>query len=102
MQSSNKIFRLEGVVQHYAWGGYEFIPSLLHLSNGEAKPFAEYWMGAHDNAPSEIVVNGKKEKLNWLIANKPLNTLAAQKSSWLFDNLSCLYDGTMRSIKGPR
>ena len=75
MQSSNKIFRLEGVVQHYAWGGYEFIPSLLHLSNGEAKPFAEYWMGAHDNAPSEIVVNGKKEKLNWLIANKPLNTL---------------------------
>ena len=71
MQNSNKIFRLEGVVQHYSWGGYEFIPALLHRSNVEGKPFAEYWMGAHDNAPAEIVINSRKEKLNKLIVSQP-------------------------------
>lgn len=72
MQNSNKIFRLDGVVQHYAWGGHEFIPALIHQSNRESKPFAEYWMGAHDNAPAEIAVSHRgKEKLNDLIASKP-------------------------------
>lgn len=76
MQNSNKIFRLEGVVQHYAWGGYEFIPTLLHRPNEEAKPFAEYWMGAHDNAPAEIFLSdGKKEKLNNVILNKSKHIL---------------------------
>ena len=76
MQNSNKIFRLEGVVQHYAWGGREFIRTLLCRSNHEAKPFAEYWMGAHDNAPAEIFVsNGKKEKLNNVILKESKHIL---------------------------
>jgi len=28
----------------------------LNIPNPENKPFAEYWMGAHDNAPSQLVV----------------------------------------------
>ena len=71
MQNSNKIFRLDGVVQHYAWGGKEFIPALLHHLNPQSKPFAEYWMGAHDNAPSEITTApGGKETLNKLILER--------------------------------
>jgi mannose-6-phosphate isomerase len=76
MQSRNKIFRLEGVVQHYAWGGSQFLPALLHQPNREAKPFAEYWLGAHDNAPAELYLpDGKKEKLNDLIQQEPVNIL---------------------------
>lgn len=72
MQNNTKIFRLKGVVQHYAWGGNEFIPSLLRESNKEGTPYAEYWMGAHDNAPAEVLMeNGHKEKLNRLISNEP-------------------------------
>jgi mannose-6-phosphate isomerase len=41
-----------GVVQHYAWGGTQFIPTLIGQNNPENKPFAEYWMGAHPSAPS--------------------------------------------------
>lgn len=41
------IFRLKGVVKHYDWGGYSFIPHLLQVDNAAKKPFAEYWMGTH-------------------------------------------------------
>jgi mannose-6-phosphate isomerase len=76
MQNNTKIFRLNGVIQHYAWGGKEFIPSLLQLSNAEGKPYAEYWMGGHDNAPAEIYMpDGKKEKLNELISREPTNII---------------------------
>jgi mannose-6-phosphate isomerase len=73
MQNSNKIFRLEGVVQHYAWGGNQFIPALLNQPNKESKPFAEYWMGAHDNASAKIQLNdGRKQNLNEFILKDPI------------------------------
>ncbi len=58
MHNSTKIFRLEGKVQHYTWGGSKFIPELLELPNPDKRPFAEYWMGAHDNVPSELIIPG--------------------------------------------
>ena len=48
------LLRLSGTVQHYDWGGLEFIPALLGVTNAEAKPFAELWMGAHPSAPAMI------------------------------------------------
>src|ERR1700754_5042710 len=54
MKKDNKVFKLQGKVQHYAWGGTSFIPRLLSLSNTAGKPFAEYWLGAHENAPAEL------------------------------------------------
>jgi len=79
MQNNNKIFRLEGVIHHYAWGGKEFIPALLHQSNVPLKPFAEYWMGAHDNAPSQILTDkGKKENLNTVIQREPKQVLGTK------------------------
>ena len=72
MQNRKKIFRLKGVVQHYAWGGDQFIPALLQEQNKTAKPYAEYWMGAHDNAPAEIYLDEhQKEKLNSIILDDP-------------------------------
>ena len=56
MKQENNVFKLKGKVQHYAWGGHSFIPRLLSVPNTENKPFAEYWMGAHVNAPSELVI----------------------------------------------
>src|SRR6266487_3137863 len=55
----DKIFKLKGKVQHYAWGGFEFIPHWLGIENTDHKPYAEYWMGAHPSASSELqTVNG--------------------------------------------
>jgi mannose-6-phosphate isomerase len=48
------IFPLKGAVQHYAWGGTDFIPELLNLKNTDLKPFAELWLGAHPKGPSLV------------------------------------------------
>jgi mannose-6-phosphate isomerase len=48
------MFPLQGKVQHYAWGGNEFIPSLLGISNTENRPFAEYWLGIHHQAVATV------------------------------------------------
>jgi mannose-6-phosphate isomerase len=51
---AGKVYQLKGVTQNYAWGGFEYIPQLLGIENAEQKRFAEYWMGAHASAPSQI------------------------------------------------
>lgn len=66
------ILRLKGTVQHYAWGGTDFIPHLLNLENRTGEPFAEYWLGAHDNAPSQVCLpQGESIPLNQLIRRDP-------------------------------
>lgn len=59
------IVKISGKVQHYAWGGFEFIPNLLGFDNIEKKPCAEYWMGAHPSASS--IINDFQQPLNELI-----------------------------------
>ncbi|MGZ5191534.1 MAG: mannose-6-phosphate isomerase, class I, partial [Flavisolibacter sp.] len=54
MVLTQRVFQLKGVVQHYTWGGFFYIPQLLNMENKEEKPFAEYWLGAHPNHPSQI------------------------------------------------
>ncbi len=48
------IYPLKGRVQHYSWGGYTFIPKLLHAQQPASLPFAEYWLGAHPALSSAI------------------------------------------------
>lgn len=48
------LVKLEGKVQHYTWGGYDFLPQLLNIPNPDHKPFAEYWLGTHANAPALV------------------------------------------------
>lgn len=65
-------YKLNGKVQRYAWGGYEFIPRLLHQPNPDHQPFAEYWLGTHEKAPSEIVLSDETSMpLNQFIASNP-------------------------------
>ena len=47
----SKIGSLKGKIQNYAWGGNTYIPELLGLEKSDV-PCAEYWLGAHVNAPS--------------------------------------------------
>lgn len=76
MDNSTKISKLQGKVQPYAWGGSQFIPALLQQSNPDNKPFAEYWMGAHDNAPADVVgADGQKQPLNAWVAQDPAAVL---------------------------
>ena len=65
----DKIFKLKGKVQHYAWGGFEYIPTLLGVENTEHKPYAEYWMGAHPSAPASICTPNGELSLNQLVQN---------------------------------
>jgi mannose-6-phosphate isomerase len=65
----DKIFKLKGKVQNYAWGGYEFIPAWLGIENKEHKPYAEYWMGAHPSASADIITPNGELSLNQLIAD---------------------------------
>ena len=64
IESEQKIFRLTGKVQHYEWGGFEFIPASLGISNTSHKPFAEYWLGTHHKSPSEIFTGDEIKKLS--------------------------------------
>jgi mannose-6-phosphate isomerase len=65
------VLKLQGVVRHYDWGGYDFIPDLLAIDNPTRQPFAELWMGAHAKAPSLAEVDGVQEPLDELIAEAP-------------------------------
>jgi len=55
---SDRLFKLQGVVQHYDWGGFDFIPKLLGQSHPSGRPCAELWMGSHANGPA-LVLNGE-------------------------------------------
>lgn len=48
------MYKLTGKIQHYAWGGSEFIPQLLGIGNTSQQPYAEYWIGAHVNGPAIV------------------------------------------------
>ncbi|HVE61768.1 MAG TPA: mannose-6-phosphate isomerase, class I [Chitinophagaceae bacterium] len=69
------IYKLQGKIQHYSWGGYHFIPRLLNIENKNHLPFAEYWLGAHPNHPSSIKENGTSIPLNDFIVNKNIQPL---------------------------
>ena len=55
--STKLIYPLQGAIQHYAWGGYRFLPYLLGTPNEDQQPFAEYWMGAHPGGESKVMLD---------------------------------------------
>lgn len=44
---------ITGVVQHYAWGDPDFIPTLLGRPP-DGRPWAELWLGTHPNGPATL------------------------------------------------
>jgi mannose-6-phosphate isomerase len=80
------MYQLIGKVQHYAWGGKEFIPSLLGISNTEGQPFAEYWMGVHTLAPSVVrITDNAFTGLHDLIRSEPRRYLGEKVAAHFRD-----------------
>ena len=71
MKADVGVLTLHGVVQHYDWGGYQYIPDLLGIENATRRPFAELWIGAHAKAPSMVELATGQEPLDQLIAEAP-------------------------------
>jgi mannose-6-phosphate isomerase len=90
MDLQTRIFKLKGKVQHYAWGGYDFIPSLLGFENTAHVPCAEYWMGAHPSASSDLVSGKTSVSLNQLIQQDPA-AIITQKVFLRFGELPYLF-----------
>ena len=63
MKTKN-IFRIEGKVQNYDWGGKSFIPNLISINQKTNVTYAEYWLGAHAKAPSMIKINQENISLD--------------------------------------
>src|SRR5215469_14774517 len=72
------LFQLFGKIQHYAWGGYDFIPALIGMKPEPGMTYAEYWMGAHKKAPSDIrQSDGTITLLDSLIEQHPESVLGS-------------------------
>ena len=81
-------YPFDGVIQHYAWGGYSYLPELLHKSNPQQKPWAELWMGAHAKGPGQV--HGSEHTLDELIARKPATLLGGKVAERFGDRLPFL------------
>lgn len=67
----NHIYKLRGVVQHYQWGGTGFLPQLLHETNEDNEPWAEYWMGVHPKGTAEVLTDKGVKDLSVLLQEHP-------------------------------
>ncbi|TNJ44903.1 mannose-6-phosphate isomerase, class I [Tamlana fucoidanivorans] len=72
-----KLFSLKGKIQNYAWGGSHFISNLLGEETTEAK-CAEYWLGAHVNAPSVLMTEKGEQVLNTFLESNLTEKLGHQ------------------------
>ena len=61
------IYRLENVVQNYAWGSTTAIANLLGQPSPSPTPQAELWMGTHPKGPSMVIIGQKRIPLSELI-----------------------------------
>ena len=76
-RESPRAVPLHGAVQHYQWGGYDFIPGLLGVENPGREPFAELWLGTHPKATAMAEIDGIRIPLDRLVAADPWLTLGA-------------------------
>lgn len=51
------IYPMKGAIQNYAWGGLDYIPQLIGVSNPNQEPHAEYWIGVHPRGRAQILIN---------------------------------------------
>ncbi len=77
MELTGNMYKLEGKVFHYAWGGYAFLPAMLGIPNPDNQPFAEYWLGAHPLGPAQLITPGGNLSLDECIRQQPARVLSA-------------------------
>ena len=85
MRPNTPVLPLQGVVQHYAWGGFEFIPQLLQIETSDQQPFAELWMGTHHRGEARIRIGQEWIELSEYIAQTPVQILGPRVADQ-FDN----------------
>ena len=83
------MYKLEGTVQQYSWGGTAFIPDLIGKENSAQQPFAEYWLGAHPASPAQLL-NGEAGSLFDAIQASP-QTILGNRVAEQFGNLPYLF-----------
>lgn len=65
------IYPLKGALQHYVWGGHDYLPTLLNVPKEPQQYYAEWWLGAHSSAPSMIEDNAQAIPLNQFLQAHP-------------------------------
>lgn len=76
--AETRLLRIRPAVQHYEWGGTEFLPALIGTTNPERKPWAELWYGAHPKAPATADTPRGELPLDAVIASDPQGWLGAE------------------------
>ncbi len=74
MKLEAKPYFLQNRIQHYDWGARNenaFIPKFLSIDVETDRPYAELWIGAHPNAPSDTIVDDKFVPLDQFIKRDP-------------------------------
>lgn len=85
------IYKLKGVVQHYAWGGTDFIPNLLDVKNKQQTPYAELWMGTHVKGIAKVETIDGEMLLTDLIKKAPVNKLGKKTAADFNNKLPFLF-----------
>lgn len=78
---SPSLLRLTPAVQHYDWGGTQFIARLVGSANPEHLPFAELWVGTHPKGPALAQVGGISVPLTRIVASSPSEVLGAETAA---------------------
>lgn len=73
----SSVYRLYPNLQHYAWGGTEFIPQWLGLPP-DGRPYAEAWYGAHPIHSSSLLMEEGVVSLNDWITSHPMEALGME------------------------
>lgn len=89
MASPPQPMPISGVLQHYAWGGYDFIPDLLGRQNPDKQPTAELWLGAHPRGAAKII--GSAQNLAEAIAANPKGMLGEEVAERFNNRLPFLF-----------
>jgi mannose-6-phosphate isomerase len=88
--SKYRVLPITGKVQHYAWGGFYYLPKLLNIPVKKGETYAEFWLGAHDRGSSELKNGtGSNITLKDYVEAYPSQTLG-EKANEVFGHLPFL------------
>jgi mannose-6-phosphate isomerase len=77
--SKDRVIPITGKVQHYAWGGFYYLPKLLNIPVKKGETYAEFWLGTHERGSAEFKNGSEKPvSLKEYIDAFPEQTLGEQ------------------------